>query len=298
MDERERQIRELINNPGFPSGRITEQQVSNAMAGDMRDGSLDRAAAEEMRRKIADQLFMEMRLRGEGKYNGLRAASPGRPEDTSYAKADSVAAQGLGLQRGSVQRELDRRATAPAAYDPGRADFREIQQLGIPAGENDFGGLEQEQADELYLKRLAPPSRAMSPGEDGIMWPYPSNWEAEDLPAGGPISWEEARVIRSKALRRESDKQARRVNDFHAPGREVKHPSELNYGPRREYVPQADPGGDYKPDISRFTGAASPRQPAYDTTTRSSADLDVQAQAEAAAAAIMARQRAARRGNK
>lgn len=324
MDERERQIRELIKGaddsqspgrygPMWPTSdgvaagtlppkdrtRLTEARVAGDMRKEMLDGNLDPAAAREMRKKLADQMYADMGLRGVTRFMGLKASAPRDiPEDALYSRADNLAAQALRLQRGVTQSDLERHANEPANYDPGRADFREIQRLGLPAGENDFGGLEREQADALYLKRLHPPSRAVTPGEDGVLWPYPSGWSEADLPTGEPISWEEARVIRSKALRRESDKQARRVNDFHEPGREARHPSELNYGPGKEYGPQEDPGGDYKPDLSRFTGAASPRQPAYDTTTRSSADLDVQSQAEAAAAAIMARQRAARRGNK
>ena len=46
------------------------------------------------------------------------------------------------------------------------------------------------------------------------------------------------------------------------------------------------------------TGAASPRQPAYDTSTRSASGLTAEAAAEAAAAAALARRRAQRRGNK
>lgn len=299
MDERERQIRELINNPGFPSDRISEGQLAGAMRREMLDGEFDRGTAEEMRKKLADQMFMDMRLRGYSKFGGLKATSPTRrPEDVPYSKADDVAAQALRSQRGVTKLDLERHANEPANYDPGRADFREIEQLGLPANENDFGGLEREQADELYLKRLHPPSRSVTPGEDGIIWPYPANWSEADLPTREQISWEEARVIRSKALRRESDRQARRVNDFHDPGRPARHPSELNYGPGREYGPQEDPGGAYKPDLSRFTGAASPKQPAYDTTTRSSSDLDAVTAAEAAAAAALARRRAARRGNK
>lgn len=324
MDERERQIRELIKGaddslspgrygPMWPTQndiaagrlppkdrtRITESRVAGDMRKEMLDGDLDPVAAREMRKKLADQMYADMGLRGVTRFMGLKASAPKDiPEDALYDKADRLAAQALSLQRGVTQRDLERHANEPANYDPGRADFREIQQLGIPAGGDDFGGLEREQADELYLKRLTPPSRAMSPGEDGILWPYPSGWSEAVLPTGEPISWEEARVIRSKALKRESDKQARRVNDFHKPGREAAHPKELNYGPGREYGPQEDPGGDYKPDLSRFTGAASPKQPAYDTTTRSSADLDAVTAAEAAAAAALARRRAARRGNK
>lgn len=292
MDERERQIRELINNPGFPSGRITEQQVSNAMAGDMRDGSLDRAAAEEMRRKIADQLFMEMRLRGEGKYNGLRAASPGGPEDTSYAKADSVAAQGLSLQRGSVQRELDRRAAAPAAYDPGRADFREVERLGLPAGKDDYDARVQEIADELFTsgKMEGHPIKyedAMSVARDRHNRYLK---ELRDTPAG-PVGDEEK--IFSERMQVNFPDGTRYEE---SPQYDVM--SDTRMSPRKRVAPPPPPPGsmDFSSMSRPVSGAASPKTPPRDTSARP--PEDVEAAARDAAMRALAERRARLRGNK
>ena len=184
MDERERQIRELINNPGFPSGRISEGQVGAAMRNEMLDGAFDRGTAEEMRKQLADQMFMDMRLRGVSKFGGLRADSPTRrAEDVPYSKADEVASQALRMQRGLTQMQLGQHAKEPAAFDPGRADFREMEQIGMPAGKDDYDARVQEIADELFM--------------DGRM-------------EGHPISYEDANLVAR-------DRHNRYLEDVHKP---------------------------------------------------------------------------------
>ena len=273
MDERERRIRELINNPGFPTGRITEGQLSSAMRKEMLDGDFDRGTAEEMRRQLADQMFMDMRLRGQAKFDGLRAVSPTRrPEDVPYSKADDVASQALRLQRGLTQRKLDQHAKEPAAFDPGRADFREMEQIGMPAGKDDYNARVQEIADELFLK--------------GRM-------------EGHPISYEDANLVAR-------DRHNRYLEDVHKPRESILNPGQpLPPGPLEPGVaparrgPEVAASNPYAAKIpGSVTGAASPRQPAYDTSTRSASGLTAEAAAEAAAAAALARRRAQRRGNK
>jgi hypothetical protein len=273
MDERERQIRELINNPGFPSGRISEGQVGAAMRNEMLDGAFDRGTAEEMRKQLADQMFMDMRLRGVSKFGGLRADSPTRrAEDVPYSKADEVASQALRMQRGLTQMQLDQHAKEPAAFDPGRADFREMEQIGMPAGKDDYDARVQEIADELFM--------------DGRM-------------EGHPISYEEANLVAR-------DRHNRYLEDVHKPKESILNPGQpLPPGPLEPGVaperrgPETAPSNPYAAQIpGSVTGAASPRQPAYDTSTRSASGLTAEAAAEAAAAAALARRRAQRRGNK
>lgn len=292
MDERERQIRELINNPGFPSGRISEQQVSSVMARDMLDGSLDRDTAEEMRKKVADQLFMEMRLRGSAGYNNLRAASPGKPEDTSYAKADSVAAQGLGMQRNAVKRELDRRAAAPAAYDPGRADFREIEQLGLPANKDDFEARVQEAADELFTRgRLEghpiPYEEAAAVARDRH---HRYLKELRDTPTG-PVGDEDRLFSERMSV---SFPEGTRYEE--TPQYDIM--SDPRMSPRPRVVMPSPPPGklDFSSITKPMSGAASPKAPPMDTSERPPAD--VEAAAREAAMRALAERRARLRGNK
>jgi len=152
MTENEMAIRRLLNEPGFPSKRMTESQVSNEMLRDMEpDGQLDRARAEEMRRKLADQMFMDMRLRGASEFGGGRVANTGKPEDTSYAKADKAAALALSGQRANTQAEVDRRKRVPAAPDYTDERLREAQSIGFQADPNNRQAVVEEEADKIWL---------------------------------------------------------------------------------------------------------------------------------------------------
>lgn len=253
--------------------RITESRVAGDMRKEMLDGDLDPASATKMRSSLADQMYADMALRGVTRFMGLKASAPRDiPEDALYDKADRLAAQSLRLQRGVTQRDLERHANEPANYDPGRADFREAAAIGMPAGKDDYDARVQEIADQLFTQgRLE----------------------------GHPISYEDASAVardRHNRALAEANKPAESLLNPGAP-RETNPMDGTMVRPRQGPGPAANPY-DIPSTRKPFTGAASPKQPAYDTTTRSSADLDVQAQAEAAAAAIMARQRAARRGNK
>lgn len=316
MDERERQIRELIKGaddsqspgrygPMWPSSdgvaagmlppkdrtRITEARVAGDMRKEMLDGNLDPAAAREMRKKLAEQMYADMGLRGVTRFMGLKASAPRDiPEDDLYAKADRLAAQSLSMQRGVTQMDLERHANEPANYDPGRADFREAAAIGMPAGKDDYDARVQEIADQLFTQgRLE----------------------------GHPISYEDARAVardrHNRYLKEVAATPYGPVGDqdmrFSEPvvyskpdGYQYQPPSggpmsgdviPAKQGPQPAANPYASPA-----TVRPFTGAASPKQPAYDTTTRSSAGLDAVTAAEAAAAAALARRRAARRGNK
>ena len=317
MDERERQIRELINNPGFPSGRISEGQVGAAMRNEMLDGAFDRGTAEEMRKQLADQMFMDMRLRGVSKFGGLRADSPTRrAEDVPYSKADEVASQALRMQRGLAQMQLDQHAKEPAAFDPGRADFREMEQIGMPAGKDDYDARVQEIADELFM--------------DGRMEGHPISYEDANLAARDRHNryLEDVHKPRELVLsyRQPEDTPGANLAAARAgatgfrdwtvdggvpeyaqgyywggpdPGQPLPPgPLEPGVAPARQ-GPESAASNPYAARIpGSVTGAASPRQPAYDTSTRSASGLTAEAAAEAAAAAALARRRAQRRGNK
>jgi hypothetical protein len=153
MTEEERQIRELLANPGFPTDQLSRGRISAAMLRDMTpDGSLDPDAAGLMRRQLADQMFMDMKLKGAAEFGPFRVPSEGRPEDVAYADADRVAATALRNERGRVANEIARWRASPSAPDYTDERLREAMAIGMPADPDDFDALAQQDADALFNK--------------------------------------------------------------------------------------------------------------------------------------------------
>lgn len=263
MTENEMAIRRLLNEPGLPTKRMTESQVSNEMLRDMEpDGQLDRARAEEMRRKLADQMFMDMRLRGASEFGGGRVANTGKPEDTSYAKADKAAALALRGQRASTQAEVDRRKRAPAAPDYTDERLRSAMELGL-GDINKPDDPIQDRADELFLR---------------YRMPYES---AE-------------RIARESESRMRLDKAM--STDREVGGRTVKkRGAYLPLANPGQYQEPPDAPNAMKPDVSKYRGEGVYTPKEYDTSPRPPAEIEDAARD--AAKRALAKRYAKQRGN-
>lgn len=308
-DERLRQIRELIANPGFPTSAITRDRVSSAMRQDMLgDGQLDPRAAAEMRRKLADQLFMEMRLRGAAEFGPFRTPATGAPEDTQYKDADRMAAMALQNERGSVANALAERERQPAAPDYADERMRQAMEIGLPANKDDMEGRIQEEADALFLQ--------------GKMDGHPIDYKDADLFArdrmlryqqelqstsSGPVAGEDRRfsepvvVVQDYPLGQRQPQWGTIDPRVKSPGKEdvvVPRPQTDEYNLMRgDPVAQkssADPKA--APSPRRFITAprATPIDPPADSTTRPTTLGEMDAVSEAAARAL-AKRRAKRR---
>lgn len=263
MTENEAAIRRLLNDPGFPTTRMTESQVSNEMLRDMEpDGELDRARAEEMRRKLADQMFMEMRLRGASEFGQSRVAAPSKPEDTSYEKADNAAAGALRSQRAATQAEVERRKRVPAAPDYTDERLRSAMELGLGEIDEPEDPV-RDQADELFLRHGMP-------------------YESAE------------RIARDADSRRRLDKAM--STDRQVGGRTVKkRGAYLPLANPGQYQEPPDAPNRMKPDVSAYRGVgmASPKE--YDTSPRPPSDIEDAARD--AAKRALAKRYAKQRGN-
>lgn len=263
MTESELAIRRLLNEPGFPTGRMTESQVSNEMLRDMEpDGQLDRARAEAMRKKLADQMFMDMRLRGASEFAGGRVANTGKPEDTSYAKADEAAALALRSQRSNTRAEVERRKRVPAAPDYTDERLRSAMELGL--GEIDEpDDPVRDRADELFLR---------------YRMPYES---AEQ-------------IAREADSRRKLDRAL--STDRTVNGRTVKdRGAYLPLADPGEYQEPPDAPNRMKPDVSKYRGEGAYTPKEYDTYSRPPAEMEDAARD--AARRALAKRYAKKRGN-
>jgi len=243
MTENEMAIRRLLNEPGFPSKQMTESQVSNEMLRDMEpDGQLDRGRAEAMRKKLADQMFMDMRLRGAAEFDGPRAVNFGKPEDTSYAKADKAASLALRSQRASTKAEVDRRKREPAAPDYTDERLRASMALGLGEIDDPEDPL-QARADELFF-------RYGMPYEDA------------------------ARIAHNAASRKELDKAL--STDRTMGGQKTVKDREA-YLPLRHpgvYEEPPDAPNAMKPDVSKYRGEGVYTPKEYDTSPRPPAEME------------------------
>jgi hypothetical protein len=151
MTENELAIRRLLSEPSLPVNRVTPAQVSNAMLREIEsDGQLSVDTAQEMKKQLADQIYMDTRLRGVSDFSGMRSVSTPRPEDNLYSDASKAASLALRSELATAKAEADRRKREPAAPDYTDERLRDAQEIGFPADGNDVSAVVEEEAKKIW----------------------------------------------------------------------------------------------------------------------------------------------------